>query len=574
MFTIPTANELVTFIKDFTGSTNDAEIKKCIFMAEMSMRNIELPALRCDPYAPENIGVADANGRIPIPGDMNKPILFFKQGQQYLTTGQATGVQGQDTITMITTPNKSLSVGMSVTGTGIAEGATIVSFPSPNYSVVQLSLPNTGTVSGVVIFQTATPGSPSSQTGPWIVYDRIGDRDIITQSMIAQLYLQPVNVPAVIRGKFSEVGQYYEFLPYVSGGDLINMYYYKAWPLLFSPADDQLLSLTGTVSSISGSGPWTATLSDLVDSSVFTIGMDITALAGKSGTLGATGTVSDITGSGPWTGTISGLTDTTDYLVGSTITATNGLATLISSGGTLYPTAGSGPWVCTIQGMDSGSTALLTAGDYITSASGIFNGGSCVVDSIIDGTQISVTITGGTGPTFYSPTGQIDKLGGSLGTSGTYVISDVVNSTTIEFTATGGSTPIAGGITNVVASAGSLGTGGTYVVESIVNSTTITFSSTGGTTPLNGPLTLVSETNITVQNNAVLSTWPEGYVYATLREYYIKRHNAQDATVYDSKFKEAWNVIEDQNNLGKWSGGHTRLTSVWQPRQYRQYNIK
>ena len=82
MFQIPTADDLVTFIKDFTGSNNDAEIKKCIFMAELSMRNIELPALRSDPYAVENIGVADENGRIPIPGDMNKPILFFKQGCQ------------------------------------------------------------------------------------------------------------------------------------------------------------------------------------------------------------------------------------------------------------------------------------------------------------------------------------------------------------------------------------------------------------------------------------------------------------------------------------------------------------
>jgi hypothetical protein len=77
MFIIPTGDALVEFIKDFTGSTNDTEIKQCIFMAEMSMRNIELPALRSDPYAPENIGVADANGRIPIPGDMNKPILFL-----------------------------------------------------------------------------------------------------------------------------------------------------------------------------------------------------------------------------------------------------------------------------------------------------------------------------------------------------------------------------------------------------------------------------------------------------------------------------------------------------------------
>jgi len=104
MFVIPTGDDLVTFIKDFTGSTNDAEIKKCIFMAEMSMRNIELPALRCDPYAPENVGVANNLGHIPIPGDMNKPILFFKQGSQVTTSATATGTSGQYTITLTSTP--------------------------------------------------------------------------------------------------------------------------------------------------------------------------------------------------------------------------------------------------------------------------------------------------------------------------------------------------------------------------------------------------------------------------------------------------------------------------------------
>ena len=242
-FQIPTADSLVTYIKDFTGSTNDNEVKQCIFLAEMAMRNIELPALRTNPYT--TVGIADSNGYVPIPADMRMPILFFNQGPQ--------------------------------------------------------------------------GGNSNGGGGPWIVYDRIGDRDIITQGMIAQLYLSPVNVPAVIRGKFSEVGNKYEFLPYIAQGDLINMYYYKAWPLLFSPTD--------------------------------------------------------------------------------------------------------------------------TVGE-------------------------------------------------------------------------------------------------------------------------------------TVQSNAVLSTWPEGYVYSTLREYYIKRHNDQDAAVYAGKFTEAWQTVEDQNNLGKWSGGHTRLTSVWQPRQYRQYNIK
>lgn len=392
MFTIPTAKSLVEFIMDFTGSTNESEIKRCIFMAEMSMRNIELPALRSDPYLAENVGVIDENGRLPIPGDMNKPILFFKQGQQYLTTAYCTGNINENTITLNTNPNQNLTVGMIVIGTGISTGATIVSFPSSG--VIQLSANNTGPVDGTVTFKTAGGGNPSQQTGPWIVYDRIGDRDIITQGMIAQLYLQPVNVPAVIRGKFSEVGFYYEFLPYAAEGDLINMYYYKAWPLLFSPADNELVDTTATVS-------------------------------------GSTGTSATLT-----------VNDTSSFTVGDTISATDG--------------------------------------------TGSFGTGTCAVVSIVSGTQI-------------------------------------------------------------------------------------TFSGTGIT---DGTVTDVVITNVTVQSNAVLATWPEGYVYATLREYYIKRHNDQDASVYDAKFKEAWNVIEDQNNLGKWSGGHTRMTSVWQPRQYRQYNIK
>ena len=329
MFVIPTGDDLVTYIKDFTGSTNDNEIKNCIFLAELSMRNVELPALRSDPYAAENIGVADSEGYIPIPADMNKPILFFKQG-------------------------------------------------------------NPG-------------GQQNSQTGPWIVYDRIGDRDIITQGMIAQLYLSPVNVPAVIRGKFSEVADKYHFLPWIGAGALVNLYYYKAWPLLFAPIDDTVISTTGTVGSISGSGPWTAT--------------------------------------------ITGMSTTAGLTVGDTITATAGTGT----------------------------------------------------------------------------------LGGGAGV---------------------------------------------YTVLTIPSNTSITYTATGGTTPTAGTVTDITLTNQTVQSNAVLQTWPEGYVYATLREYYIKRHNAEDAAVYGGKFDNAWNQVEDQNNKGKWSGGHTRFTSVWQPRQYRQYNIK
>jgi hypothetical protein len=199
-------------------------------MAEMSMRNIELPALRSDPYAPENIGIADAEGYVPIPADMNKPILFFKQGNQTSTTATATGTSGAFTITLTSTPNPTVAVGMAVTGTGIGTNANVTVIVG---SLVTLSVANSGTVSGTITFGNVA--TQSSETGPWIVYDRIGDRDIITQGMIAQLYLSPVNVPAVIRGKFSEVGQYYHFLPWIGEGAQINMYYYKAWPLLFSP---------------------------------------------------------------------------------------------------------------------------------------------------------------------------------------------------------------------------------------------------------------------------------------------------------------------------------------------------
>lgn len=402
MFIIPTADALVDFIKDFTGSTNDTEIKQCIFMAEMSMRNIELPALRSDPYAPENIGVADENGRIAIPGDMNKPIVFFRQGNQVTTTATATGVSAAYTITLTSNPGQNISTGMTVSGTGIGSGATITNAGGgSNGSIVTLSVANSGTVSGTLTFSTGAGNTTGN--GPWLVYDRIGDRDIISQGLLAQLYMQPFNVPQVIRGKFSEVYNKYQFLPLIGEGTAVNLYYYKAWPLLFAPITDEVISTTGTVGSISGAGPWTFT--------------------------------------------ITNMTSVGDLEVGDEI----------------YATAGSGSF---------GSTA------------------------------------------------------------------------------------------------------GTTIVASIIGSTSITATTTGGTTPTAGTVTGITQTGLLVQNNAVLQTWPEGYVYATLREYFIKRHNDADASTYQAKFQAAWDVVNDQNNLGKWSGGHTKLTSVWQPRQYRQYNIK
>jgi hypothetical protein len=169
----------------------------------------------------------------------------------------------------------------------------------------------------ILFFNQGNPG-PSTQSGPWIVYDRIGDRDIITEQLIQNLYLQPVNIPQVFRGKFGEVGQYYEFLPKLGQGQQINLYYYTTWPLLFA-----------------------------------------------------------------------------------------------------------------------------------------------------------------------------------LDTSGEPVL-----------------------------------------------------------------------------NNVVLNTWSEGYVYATLHNYYLKRKMPEDAAYWRAKFDDAWNMVEDQNNKGKWSGGHNRLTSIFQPRRDRRFSAR
>ena len=84
----------------------------------------------------------------------------------------------------------------------------------------------------------------------------------------------------------------------------------------------------------------------------------------------------------------------------------------------------------------------------------------------------------------------------------------------------------------------------------------------------------IDNTGGEVQTNGVLQSFPEGYVYATLHCYYVKRKAPEDAAVYKAKFEESMNIIEDQNSKGKWSGGHTRLTSIFQPRVSRRFGTR
>ncbi len=84
------------------------------------------------------------------------------------------------------------------------------------------------------------PGTIAASMGPWIIYDRVGDREIIRRRMIDQLYVRPFGVPRVIRASFSEVGQKYVFTPNPGENVSIKAYYQKTFPFLFGPTGDTL----------------------------------------------------------------------------------------------------------------------------------------------------------------------------------------------------------------------------------------------------------------------------------------------------------------------------------------------
>ena len=87
------------------------------------------------------------------------------------------------------------------------------------------------------------PGSNAAAFGPWIIYDRVGDREIIRRRMIDQLYVKPFGVPRVIRASFSEVGPNYVFTPNPGKDVVIKAYYLRTFPFLFSPTGDSLIPL-------------------------------------------------------------------------------------------------------------------------------------------------------------------------------------------------------------------------------------------------------------------------------------------------------------------------------------------
>jgi len=97
--------------------------------------------------------------------------------------------------------------------------------------------------SPILFFQDTAPANQtpgSTGLGPWIIYDRVGDREIIRRRMIDQLYVRPFGVPRVIRASFSEVGPNYVFTPNPGENVVIKAYYNKTFPFLFSTTTDAL----------------------------------------------------------------------------------------------------------------------------------------------------------------------------------------------------------------------------------------------------------------------------------------------------------------------------------------------
>ena len=96
----------------------------------------------------------------------------------------------------------------------------------------------------ILFFQESpAPNTPENAQafGPWIIYDRVGDREIIRRRMIDQLYVRPFGVPRVIRASFSEVGPNYIFTPNPGQGTTIKAYYIRTFPFLFGPTEDPLM---------------------------------------------------------------------------------------------------------------------------------------------------------------------------------------------------------------------------------------------------------------------------------------------------------------------------------------------
>ena len=245
-----------------------------------------------------------------------------------------------------------------------------------------------------------------------------------------------------------------------------------------------------------------------------------------SSTVSTTGMISSVSGTGPWTATISGMTSTVDLIVGSPITATGTgttgtLALTATTHATASATAASlSGTTLTLGGTVSGSFAIgmsisgtgisgtvINPGTYITAGSGTTwtinttSTAQAFTSGSITGTSNIITVASTSalqiGTVITSP-----SVFGGLQSVTNYYVNNIVSSTKFSVSSTAfGTTDFtltsATGTVSLTYSNGTLGTGGTYTVASIISGSSITFTATGGTTPLVGPVTTIATSGAT-----------------------------------------------------------------------------
>jgi hypothetical protein len=242
----------------------------------------------------------------------------------------------------------------------------------------------------------------------------------------------------------------------------------------------------GTFTSLSATGNVTVTGNLTVNGTTSTINSSTLTVDDKNieigvvsaVTISTTGTVGSITGSGPWTATITGMTSTSGLIVGSAISATNGVGSLGASG-------------------------------------------TYIVASIVSGTSVTYTATGGTTPvagtiTTITTTGATDVTanGGGLLLKGATDKTILWDSTNSNFT-TSENWNIASGKVLKLNNATLLGAsnalpanfGGTGVLNNVLNTITFTGSfSLGLTLSANTALTLPTSGTVTALGNTTSGT--------------------------------------------------------------------
>jgi hypothetical protein len=101
-------------------------------------------------------------------------------------------------------------------------------------------------VKPVLFFQDSASSTTTTNNGPWIVYDRVGDREIIRRKMVDQIYIKPLGLAVPIRAAFSEVGPNYVFSPNPGAGTIIKAYYYRTFNQLFTTTNDAVTPIYQT----------------------------------------------------------------------------------------------------------------------------------------------------------------------------------------------------------------------------------------------------------------------------------------------------------------------------------------